>query len=37
MKESKKFTWHEVGLHNTEEDIWVVIGDYVYDLSEYRK
>ena len=35
MKPSKLFTWSEVGKHNKENDIWVVIGNGVYDLTSY--
>lgn len=28
-------TWEEVGKHNSEKDLWVVINDVVYDLTEY--
>lgn len=32
---SKKYTWADVAKHNTEEDLWVVIKDSVYDLTSY--
>ena len=35
MSEDKVYTWKEVGQHNSEEDLWVVIGDYVYDVTKY--
>ncbi len=34
-KEGKVYTWSEVGKHNKDNDIWVVIGDNVYDLTDY--
>lgn len=33
--EGKIYTWAEVGQHNTEKDLWVVINDGVYDLTSY--
>ena len=32
---SKKFTWSEVQQHNKEEDVWIVVKDRVYDVTEY--
>jgi cytochrome b5 len=28
-------SWEEVGLHNKEEDPWIVINDKVYDVTKY--
>eukprot|EP00588_Corethron_pennatum_P001902 CAMPEP_0194297980 /NCGR_PEP_ID=MMETSP0169-20130528/59908_1 /TAXON_ID=218684 /ORGANISM="Corethron pennatum, Strain L29A3" /LENGTH=942 /DNA_ID=CAMNT_0039047911 /DNA_START=612 /DNA_END=3440 /DNA_ORIENTATION=- len=32
---AKKFTMTEVTKHNEEEDVWIVVGDRVYDCTEY--
>lgn len=29
-------TWEEVGLHNKEDDMWIVINDRVYDVTKYQ-
>ena len=31
----KTYTWKEVGEHKTEDDLWIVVGDYVYDVTKY--
>jgi len=31
----KKYTMAEVEKHNTEEDVWIIINDKVYDCTEY--
>lgn len=31
----KIYTWNDVGKHNKDNDLWVVIGDDVYDLTNY--
>lgn len=31
----KKYTMAEVEKHNTEEDVWIVVNDKVYDCTEY--
>ena len=36
MSEEKIITWEEVAQHNSESDIWIVIHDYVYNVSEYQ-
>lgn len=35
MSSDKLYTWAEVGKHNKDNDIWVVIGDDVYNLTDY--
>lgn len=32
---SRVYTWEEVGKHNTDNDMWVVIDDKVYDVTSY--
>lgn len=32
---SKLLTWADVAKHNKEDDLWIVIGDGVYDVSSY--
>jgi cytochrome b involved in lipid metabolism len=34
-EELKKFTYNEVGKHNKPTDCWIIIGDHVYDASNY--
>lgn len=34
-KDKKLFTMDEVNKHNTEEDVWIVVNDKVYDCTEY--
>jgi hypothetical protein len=35
--ELKIFSWDEVKKHNTPDDLWVVFGGYVYDLSSFAQ
>jgi cytochrome b involved in lipid metabolism len=32
---SKVYTWGEVAKHNKETDLWLVINDFVYNLTSY--
>jgi len=34
-KKAEEFTLEEVKKHNTEKDLWVVVDDLVFDISEY--
>ena len=34
-EELKVYTWQQVAKHNTAEDLWIVVGDYVYDVTSY--
>lgn len=36
MSEQKVYTWQEVGKHNTEDNLWIVIHDKVYDVTKYQ-
>ena len=36
MSEEAVFTWEEVAKHNTEADLWVVLHDKVYDVTNYQ-
>ncbi len=31
----KTYTWAEVAQHNSDSDMWLVINDHVYDVSQY--
>eukprot|EP00483_Globobulimina_turgida_P006674 UN06684 len=31
-----EYSWEEIRKHNTEEDLWVVIYDRVYDVTEFQ-
>lgn len=31
----KKFTLEEIEKHNTEEDVWIIVNDKVYDCTDY--
>jgi cytochrome-b5 reductase len=31
------FTSEEVRLHNTKDDLWIIIEDKVYDLSKWKQ
>ena len=33
----KEFTWDEVRKHSTQADQWIVVDDYVYDVSTWAK
>lgn len=33
--ENKIYTWSEVAKHNKDTDIWIVIDDNVYDVTNY--
>eukprot|EP00547_Thalassionema_nitzschioides_P003977 CAMPEP_0194202222 /NCGR_PEP_ID=MMETSP0156-20130528/2296_1 /TAXON_ID=33649 /ORGANISM="Thalassionema nitzschioides, Strain L26-B" /LENGTH=867 /DNA_ID=CAMNT_0038927653 /DNA_START=77 /DNA_END=2680 /DNA_ORIENTATION=- len=33
--EGKKFTLEEVEKHNSEEDVWIIVNDKVYDCTDY--
>ena len=35
MVELKKFTREEVSRHTAEEDIWIIIDNAVYDMSNF--
>lgn len=37
MSEVKKYTYAQVKEHNTEEDIWMVINEKVYDVTKFLK
>jgi nitrate reductase (NAD(P)H) len=32
---TKMFTWAEIGKHDKEDDVWIVVKDRVYDCTEY--
>ena len=34
---SKTFTREEVARHNQDGDLWVIIKDFVYDLTKFAK
>jgi cytochrome b5 len=36
MTEETVYTWEEVAKHCTDEDLWIVIHDKVYDVSKYQ-
>ena len=33
--EEKVYTWEEVGKHNTDTDMWIVVDEKVYDVTAY--
>lgn len=35
-KQLKEYTWDEIRKHNTEEDLWVVLYNRVYDVTEFQ-
>ena len=35
MSEDKVYTWEEVGAHNTDKDMWIVVGDEVFNMTDY--
>jgi cytochrome b involved in lipid metabolism len=34
-KEMKEFTWDEVAQHKTEDDVWMVVENKVYDFTSF--
>ena len=34
-KELKEFTWDEVAQHKTEDDVWMVVENKVYDFTSF--
>jgi cytochrome b5 len=30
------FTWEEIAKHNTEADMWIVVNDKVFDVTNYQ-
>ena len=32
-----KYGWAEIEKHNTQEDCWIVIGDKVFDVTDFMK
>lgn len=35
VKSSGPFTLEEVAKHNTREDCWIIVDDFVYDVTDY--
>ena len=37
MTSQNTYDWEEIAKHNTQEDLWIVIHDNVYDVSKYTQ